>query len=1169
MNDSSEASTVLASMSKFKPMVKLAPLEIPNFTGIYSEWSAFHDIFCALVHQNSSLTDIQKFFYLRSSVSGDAQKTIHFLDTTSDNYKIAWDALISRYSNKKLAVQLHTKKLFDLENINNESSTELRKLVDAINGHIKALASLGQNPKEWGSLLLHLISIKLDASTLRQWEIESSKSEVASVNKLLEYLENRCQILEAIEASGGLKIVQPQQRQSQKNSFKFKKSSDQSSSFIVTGTLKCYNCDGAHTIYKCPALLAFSISDRIKRISELKLCKICLRSHIGEKCTSRRCAKCMKAHNSLLHLPKSKSSMAGGSENATASLITSTAANESKEKNVSNLESISAHSSQQSSNKQMLLSTAVVIMRNARGESTACRVLLDSGSQSNFMSESISQTLRLNKTRVSCTIIGINESAHNASYMTSANIESRVSNYKVNIDFYILPRLTGNIPLSKIDVSRFQIPSEFKLADPSYSEPQRIDAILGSEVFYGLLPGSTQAREDINKASTVALCTSLSKLEEQVSKFWHTEEVGSKTAFTLEEKACREHFENTVQRDEQGRFVVQQPFRDKMKKLGDSKPTATRRFHAIEKRLLSSPRLKIEYSKFMKEYEDLEHMTRVKQCSNIKENYYLPHHAVWREDSVTTKLRVVFDASCKTTSGVSLNDVLLKGPCIQEDLINLLTRFRKHRYAMTADISKMYRRIWVAPNHRTYQQIVWRPDPDQELQQFQLNTITYGTVPASFLATACLHRLADEESNSYPDACNAIKQDFYMDDNLGGADSLQEAITLRDNIIGVLLKGGFDLRKWTASDPELLTGLANKENDPTLILDLSENSAKILGLRWDPSGDVFKYEVKLSERKTIVTKRQILTEIATIFDPLGLISLVVIKAKIKMQRLWAMGIGWDETLPEETMLDWYKFRESLLLLNNLSIPRCIVIIGEIIDVQIHGFSDASIEAFGACLYLITTNNQGKRCSRLICAKSRVAPLKSISLPRLELCGAVLLARLADKIIAKLKMNISQRTFWTDSSIVLAWISSPSAQWKTFVAHRVGEIQEITSIFEWAHVDTKDNPADIISRGRDPQMILNDSFWWEGPNWLQCNSSKWPHINKNPINFSTVEERRTISLITSEQPKLPFLSRYSTWSRLLRVVSLCLRFIYNTAHPDDKKTGPLLPYDLNNAINRVI
>ncbi|KAL4153723.1 hypothetical protein QTP88_001556 [Uroleucon formosanum] len=351
----------------------------------------------------------------------------------------------------------------------------------------------------------------------------------------------------------------------------------------------------------------------------------------------------------------------------------------------------------------------------------------------------------------------------------------------------------------------------------------------------------------------------------------------------------------------------------------------------------------------MKEYEDLEHMTKVELCSNIKESYYLPHHVVWREDSITTKLRVVFDASCKTTSGVSLNDILLKGPCIQEDLIHLLTRFRKHRYAMTADISKMYRRIW-----------------------------------------KCYERANSNLENGQP----AI--------------------------------------------PYFLPVLQKKKNDPTLILDLSENSAKILGFRWDPSGDVFKYKVKLSEKKTIVTKRQILSEIATIFDPLGLISSDVIKAKIKMQCFWAIGIGWNETLPEEIMLDWYKFRESLLLLNNLSIPRCIVITEEIIDVQIHGFSDASIEAFGAF---------------------------------------VLLAHLADKIIAKLKMNISQGIFWTDFSIVFTWISSPSAQWKTFVAHSVGEIQEITSTSEWAHVDTNDKPADIISRGREHQMMLSDSFWW--------------------------------------------------------------------------------------------
>lgn len=272
-------------------------------------------------------------------------------------------------------MQLHTKKLYDLESINNESSTDLRKLVDAINGHIKALSSLGQNPREWGSLLLHLISIKLDAATLRQWEIQSSKSEVTSVDRLLEYLEDRCQILETIEASGGLKIVQPQQLQFQKNSFKLKKFNDKLSAFIVTGMLKCYNCDGAHTIYKCSSLLALSIADRITRISELNLCTICLRSHLGEKSTSWRCAKCMKAHNSLLHLPKSQPGTAGGSENISVSRVKNTAVNESKEQNTTNLESINAHSSRQSSNKQILLSTAVVIIKNLLGKSTECRVL--------------------------------------------------------------------------------------------------------------------------------------------------------------------------------------------------------------------------------------------------------------------------------------------------------------------------------------------------------------------------------------------------------------------------------------------------------------------------------------------------------------------------------------------------------------------------------------------------------------------------------------------------------------------------------------------------------------------------------------------------------------------------------------------------------------------------
>lgn len=541
---------------------------------------------------------------------------------------------------------------------------------------------------------------------------------------------------------------------------------------------------------------------------------------------------------------------------------------------------------------------------------------------------------------------------------------------------------------------------------------------------------------------------------------------------------------------------------------------------------------------------------------------------MWREDSVTTKLRVVFDASCRTTSGASLNESLLKGPCIQEELINLLTRFRTHKYAMTADVSKMYRQIWVSPKHRDYQRIFWRSDINQEVETFQLNTVTYGTVPASFLATGCMQRLADEEAENFPKACAAIKHDFYMDDFLGGAESLQEALHLRNEIIEVMKRGGFELRKWTASDPNLLSDLKKEHDDPTLVLNLDENSPKILGLRWDPVGDIFKYKVNLPERSAVTTKRRVLSEIATIFDPLGLIGPVVIKAKIKMQRLWIMGIGWDESLPEKPDADWQIFRESLMLLNKLIVPRCIMIRDEISELQIHGFLDASMEAFGACLYMVATNTQGERISRLICAKSRVAPLKTLSLPRLELCGAVLLARLVAKIVPKLRLPGIRRILWTDSSIVLAWISSPSASLKTFVAHRVGEIQDLTSISEWSHVPTKANPADLISRGLEANQILNEVLWWEGPAWLRLHQSSWPsHSVKR--NLETEEERRVISLTIVKQNKLECLYRYSSFNKLLRVISWCWRFIHNSMHRQGNRLGPLQPEDLEQATRFVI
>ncbi|XP_008180992.1 uncharacterized protein LOC103308762 [Acyrthosiphon pisum] len=297
-----------------------------------------------------------------------------------------------------------------------------------------------------------------------------------------------------------------------------------------------------------------------------------------------------------------------------------------------------------------------------------------------------------------------------------------------------------------------------------------------------------------------------------------------------------------------------------------------------------------------------------------------------------------------------------------------------------------------------------------------------------------------------------------MDDLLGGADTLETAIQLRDGLIEVLGSAGLELRKWTSNKINLISDLSTDVNDGKNIATheaINNSIIKILGLYWSSDSDTLKFKI------------------SCLFDPLGLIGPAIVRAKLILQRLWLLKVQWDEPLPNSIQDEWKEYRTSLMSLNELVVPRKIKGDCNIINIQIHGFADASIEAYGCCLFLRNTNSDGVHTSKLICAKSKVAPLKVVSLPRLELCAAILLVRLASRVIPKIQLDVSKKYFWSDSNIVLAWITSQSTKWRrTFVTHRVGEIQEKTSVADWNHVDTKDNPADIISRGCCPSKITN-------------------------------------------------------------------------------------------------
>ncbi|GFY28751.1 uncharacterized protein TNCV_3441181 [Trichonephila clavipes] len=532
-------------------------------------------------------------------------------------------------------------------------------------------------------------------------------------------------------------------------------------------------------------------------------------------------------------------------------------------------------------------------------------------------------------------------------------------------------------------------------------------------------------------------------LDKTLKRFWEIEEVETTEVYSDELKYCNDHFEKTHLRKPDGKFVVEMPFKPDSSEgiLENSKAIASKRLDQLWTRLERDPAMQTLYSEFLNEYELLQHMEEVKEDSDVENGYYLPHHGVLRLSSKTTRLTVVFNASAKTSSGLSLNDLLCKGGVIQEDLFSILIRFRKYAYAFTADIRQMFRMIEVNPSQTKLQKILWKNSKTAPTKVYELKTVTYGTASAPYLATRVLQQLALDEEKDFPLASELLQ------------------------------RGGLTLHKWCsnkAPSTELREFSLDRSSDEVMV--------KTLDMLWDSLGDSFTYKVTPSTDCNY-TKRDVLSQIARIYDPLGLLGPVIAKAKIFMQQLWLLKLDWNETLPPDVSTQWRNFIQSLKDIESIHVPRCFLVVPTKF-VVLNGFADASSKACGAVIYVQTneTTNQ------LLCSKSRLAPIKSMTIPRLELCSCLLLAKLIHKVKAALKMQINSVNLYSDSTIALAWINSPSNLLKTFVSNRVSQIQELSRDFQWQHVPSELNPADLISRGLDDKTLATSELWFKGPDF---------------------------------------------------------------------------------------
>ncbi|CAG9137751.1 unnamed protein product [Plutella xylostella] len=601
--------------------------------------------------------------------------------------------------------------------------------------------------------------------------------------------------------------------------------------------------------------------------------------------------------------------------------------------------------------------------------------------------------------------------------------------------------------------------------------PAALDSVFGYVISGKLAVQDLQPSEANVVASTTSLCHFVSYtiednvINDTLKRFWEIESLPCSVQLSPEEQIAEDIYSKNHYRDENGRYVSPILLRPDRESLGESYDMAFKRLTHIERRLAKSTDLKEAYSNFMKEYELLDHMELYKGTEPSQ--YVIPHHCVLRPSSTSTPLRTVFDGSQKTSSGVSLNDSLLTGPKLHRDIAEIITNFRLHEICFSADISKMYRCVQIAPEDRKYQHILWRESPDEPVRLYELKTNTYGLRSAPYIAVRTLHQLAQDEESKYPNAARVLRQGFFVDDLLWSCSSFDEACALQDELMSLLKCGGFDLRKWASNCPELLTRMqtelrsAINFEDDTL-----SSSLKVLGLTWLPTSDTFSFNYNFTSDCS--TKRSVLKLLASIFDPIGFISPCTFLAKCIMQDLWKINLCWDDKLPPEINDKWSKFISDLPCLSDLRIERH-MLIPKYDDVKLIAFCDASSRGYAACIYLYSVDGDGNVKVRLMTSKTKVAPIKPTSIPRLELLAAVLLAGLVESVLQYLKQlpNCNANLpiiALSDSSIVLSWLQTPPYKLKTFIANRVGQIVETLPPNCCFHINSENNAADICSRG---------------------------------------------------------------------------------------------------------
>ena len=634
--------------------------------------------------------------------------------------------------------------------------------------------------------------------------------------------------------------------------------------------------------------------------------------------------------------------------------------------------------------------------------------------------------------------------------------------------------------------------------------------------------------------------------------------LGLRDSSEHDQRVVHADFKEQLERSPEGWYETGLPWKSNHPPLPSNEVGILRRLDSLTRKLRRDDYIEEYYGVIRSQLQEgiVEEATE----TSSSRKFYIPHKGVVKESSDTTKLRIVYDVSAKANqTSPSLNECLNTGPPLQNKLWDVLVQQRAFPVMVSGDIRQAFLQIRIKEAERDVLRFHWRKDGSSPLETLRFTRVLFGLAPSPYLLQGVIETQLDTWFERYPEVVEHLRRSMYVDDLISGGLTIEEAKTRKDVAREVLEDATFELHKWGSNVPQLEA----EDGKPALELSVEQSYAKtqlqvkpkeskVLGLKWDKQSDTLK--VSFPSENVPTTKRGILRKLSMIYDPLGLVSPLTLEGKLIFRDVCDAKIPWDAMLGSSHEKRWKAWERSLPA--EEEVPRSIVRYQEPIEgIELHSFGDASTQGVGAAVYAVVKQPSGTT-TQLVAAKSRLAK-RSLTVPRLELVAAHMATNLMENVRNALPKELVPSMFaWLDSTVALHWICGNGA-YKQFVGNRVAKIQEHSTI-RWRHVPTKDNPADIASRGG---QVSSSSLWWSGPEWLQ-DPAEWP---ENPVTRPSTETdseakiiREVLCVAKTTKPgsdEFDDLLESNTLRRTLRVFAWINRFIHNCRFRA-RRSGPL-------------